>query len=259
MSFPTSSLFSRATIRQYSASRDAIRCVSSNPSESLLQLTPHQLCCPCSGTATSASSFALMVSFGQRAVAKTRVVAVTTFTFENCARNHLRRPTFATGGGTVFLTGVCEDSRHQRRVPAVLRHGALPSVPQSVHTNCGKFRDPSCLMFCFFALAPFTWCRPALFLLIDVALHVLIQFATIAPTRTLCTRCVFNVDDKSSCSNVSSSPVEPDCVSAEVNIVEETQIFVATNQERNEISAGCRTQECFVVVVVAASETPLCC
>ena len=33
----------------------------------------------------------------------------------------------------------------------------------------------------------------------------------------------FNVDDKSSCSNVSSSAVEPDCVSAEVNIVEEEQ------------------------------------
>ena len=41
--------------------------------------------------------------------------------------------------------------------------------------------------------------------------------------KTLCTRCVFNVDDKSSCPNVSSSPVEPDCVTAEVNIVEEEQ------------------------------------
>ena len=41
--------------------------------------------------------------------------------------------------------------------------------------------------------------------------------------KTLCTRCVFNVDDKNSCSNVSSSLVESDCVSAEVNIVEEEQ------------------------------------
>ena len=59
-----------------------------------------------------------------------------------------------------------------------------------------------------------------LFLLIDVASHVLIQFVKIAPT-TLCTRCVFNVDVKNSCSNVSSSLVESDCVPAEVSIVEE--------------------------------------
>ena len=41
--------------------------------------------------------------------------------------------------------------------------------------------------------------------------------------KTLCTRCVFNVDDKNSCSNASSSLVESDCVSIEVNIVEEEQ------------------------------------
>ena len=41
--------------------------------------------------------------------------------------------------------------------------------------------------------------------------------------KTLCTRCVFNVDNKNSCSNASSSLVESDCVSAEVNIVEEEQ------------------------------------
>ena len=41
--------------------------------------------------------------------------------------------------------------------------------------------------------------------------------------KTLCTRCVLNVDDKNSCSNVSSSLVESDCVPAEVNIVEEEQ------------------------------------
>ena len=41
--------------------------------------------------------------------------------------------------------------------------------------------------------------------------------------KTLCTRCVFNVDGKNSCSNASSSLVESDCVSAEVNIVEEEQ------------------------------------
>ena len=41
--------------------------------------------------------------------------------------------------------------------------------------------------------------------------------------KTHCTRCVFNVDDKNSCSNASSSLVESDCVSAEVNIVEEEQ------------------------------------
>ena len=41
--------------------------------------------------------------------------------------------------------------------------------------------------------------------------------------KTFCTRCVFNVDDKNSCSNASSPPVESDCVSAEVNIVEDEQ------------------------------------
>ena len=41
--------------------------------------------------------------------------------------------------------------------------------------------------------------------------------------KTLCTKCVFNVDNKNSCSNASSSLVESDCVSAEVNIVEEEQ------------------------------------
>ena len=41
--------------------------------------------------------------------------------------------------------------------------------------------------------------------------------------KTLYTRCVFNVNDKNSCSNVSSSLVESDCVPAEVNIVEEEQ------------------------------------
>ena len=41
--------------------------------------------------------------------------------------------------------------------------------------------------------------------------------------KTLCTRCVFIVDDKNSCSNASSSHVESDCVSAEANIVEEEQ------------------------------------
>ena len=39
--------------------------------------------------------------------------------------------------------------------------------------------------------------------------------------KTFCTRCVFNVDDKSSRPNVPSSPVEPSCVTAEVNVVEE--------------------------------------
>ena len=41
--------------------------------------------------------------------------------------------------------------------------------------------------------------------------------------KTHCTRCVFNVDDKNTCSNTSSFLVESDCVSAEVNIVEEEQ------------------------------------
>ena len=58
--------------------------------------------------------------------------------------------------------------------------------------------------------------------------------------KTLCTRCVFNVDGKSSCPNVSSSLVESDCVPAEVNIVEEEH-NMATNQERNDMSAGRRS------------------
>ena len=92
----------------------------------------------------------------------------------------------------------------------------------------------------------------------DVASHVLIQFATIAPTRPFAQGAFSNVDDKNSCSNVSSSLVESDCVPAEVNIVEEEQNMWLTSQEGNEISAGCRMQKCFVVVI-AASETPLCC
>ena len=48
--------------------------------------------------------------------------------------------------------------------------------------------------------------------------------------------------------------------SAEVNIVEEEQNMWRRIKKRkeDEISAGCRTQEC-LVAVVAASETPLCC
>ena len=57
--------------------------------------------------------------------------------------------------------------------------------------------------------------------IVSSALFLLIE--EIAPTRPLCTRCVFNVDDKNSCSNASSSLVESDCVSIEVNIVEEEQ------------------------------------
>ena len=41
--------------------------------------------------------------------------------------------------------------------------------------------------------------------------------------ETFRTRCVFNVDGKNSCPDVSSSPVESDCVTAEVNIVEDEQ------------------------------------
>ena len=67
-------------------------------------------------------------------------------------------------------------------------------------------------------------------------------------------RCVFNVDDKNSCSNVSSSLVESDCVPAEINICRGGAEYVATNQEGDEISAGCRTHKCFVAVI-EASET----
>ena len=41
--------------------------------------------------------------------------------------------------------------------------------------------------------------------------------------KTLCTGCVFNVDDKNGCSNASLSLVESDCLLAEVNVVEEEQ------------------------------------
>ena len=46
------------------------------------------------------------------------------------------------------------------------------------------------------------------------SVHVLIQFATIAPRKPL-VQGVFNVDDENSCSNAPSSLVESDCVSAE--------------------------------------------
>ena len=41
--------------------------------------------------------------------------------------------------------------------------------------------------------------------------------------ETLCTKCVFNVDGENNCPNDSFSPVETDCVTAEVNIVDEEQ------------------------------------
>ena len=41
--------------------------------------------------------------------------------------------------------------------------------------------------------------------------------------ETLCTRCVLNVDSKNIGQTCSFSPVEPDCVTAQVNIVEEEQ------------------------------------
>ena len=85
---------------------------------------------------------------------------------------------------------------------------------------------------------------------IMMSTHVIVSHSH----KTLCTRCVSNVDDKNSCSNASSSLVESDCVSAEVHIRRGGAEYVATNQERNEISAGCRTQKCFIVVI-AASET----
>ena len=59
--------------------------------------------------------------------------------------------------------------------------------------------------------------------------------------KTLCTRCVFNVDDKNSCSNVSSSPVESDCVSAEVNIVEEEQWRRIKKGTKFQLDAGRRS------------------
>ena len=62
-----------------------------------------------------------------------------------------------------------------------------------------------------------------LFLVIEVALHVITQFATIALTNPICTRCVFNVDGRNICPNDSSFSVESDVVTAEVNIVEEEQ------------------------------------
>ena len=76
--------------------------------------------------------------------------------------------------------------------------------------------------------------------------------------KTLCTRCVFNVDDKNSCSNVSSSLVESDCVPAEVNIVEEQQNMWRRIKKGTKFQLDAGRRECFVVVI-AASETPLCC
>ena len=85
----------------------------------------------------------------------------------------------------------------------------------------------------------------ALFFLIVAASHVLIQFATIAPIRPFARGVFSTVDDKSSCSNVSSSAVQPDCVSAEVNIVEEEQNMWRRIKKGTKFSARCRTQECF--------------
>ena len=62
------------------------------------------------------------------------------------------------------------------------------------------------------------------FLLIDVAcVECFHPFCHDCSHKSLCTRGVFNVDGKNSCPNVPSSPVEPDCVTTEVNIVEEKQ------------------------------------
>ena len=57
----------------------------------------------------------------------------------------------------------------------------------------------------------------------EVALHASTQFATIALTGFLCTRCGLGADSTGGSLDVSSSSVEPACVTAEVNIVEEEQ------------------------------------
>ena len=71
----------------------------------------------------------------------------------------------------------------------------------------------------------------------------------------LCNRnCIARCDPVS---NDSPSSVEPDCVTAEVNIFEGAE-HVSKRQERNETSAGRRAQKCSVVVFTA-SETSLHC
>ena len=59
----------------------------------------------------------------------------------------------------------------------------------------------------------------------------------------LCTRCVFNVDGKDNCPNDSSSSVEPDGVTAEVNIVEEEQNTWRTDKKgtKLQLDAGRRS------------------
>ena len=98
----------------------------------------------------------------------------------------------------------------------------------------------------------------ALFLLIDVVLHVLIQFATIAPTRPFVQGVFFNVDDKNSCSNASSSLVESDCVSAEVNIVEEEQSMWRRIKKgtKFQLDAGRRSA---LLLSSQQVKNPLCC
>ena len=95
----------------------------------------------------------------------------------------------------------------------------------------------------------------ALFLLIDVVLHVLIQFATIAPTRPFAQGVFSTLTIRTVVPMLLSLLLNQIACRLKLNIVEEEQKYVATNQERDEISAGCRTQKCFVAVI-SASETP---
>ena len=68
----------------------------------------------------------------------------------------------------------------------------------------------------------------------------------------------FNVDNMNSCSNASSSLVESDCVSAEVNIVEEEQNMWRRIKKgtKFQLDAGRRSA---LFAVISASETLLCC
>ena len=68
-------------------------------------------------------------------------------------------------------------------------------------------------------------------------------------------RCVFNVDDKNSCSNVSSSLVESDCVPAEINFVEEEQNMWRRIKKGTKFQLDAGPHK-FFVAVIAASENP---
>ena len=146
-----------------------------------------------------------------------------------------------------------EETGPSNREIAPINCDSFDQFTLSFRSECAKILQivsEKCRLNCHITMNTHVIVLSALFLLIDVVLHVLIQFATIAPYKTFCTRCVFNVDDKNSCSNASSSLVESDCVSAEVNIVEEEQNMWRRIKKETKFLLDAGRRKCFVAVTV---------